>query len=571
MLRNFIKNANRFKSPLSIRLRSNSLLYSQGLKDFDKNESYDAIIIGGGHNGLVCSAYLAKEGKKVLVLERRHVIGGAAVTEELYEGHKYSRASYLFSLFRPIIIEDLELKKHGLKLYKRNPNAFTPMLDGRYLLLGSDSESNKKEISKFSERDAEQFEKYEEWLNRLVKIINPYLDAPPFDPSFSSKNWWSQIPPLYTLTKEVVKIAKDIPSFYELLTAPASKILHRWFDSEPLKATLATDAVIGAMMSPEVPGSGYVLFHHIMGGVDGSPGAWAYVEGGMGGLSECVAKAAVEHGVQIRCSTPVEQIMVNNGSAYGVKLEDGTILQANQIISNAPIQTTFGKLLKENHVPENFTRHIKGLDYQSPVCKINISLDRLPNFTCLPTENGEAGLHHQATIHLGVERCEQIHESYIDASINNIPSRNPMVEMTIPSVLDPTLAPKGHHVASLFCQYAPYAPKGKPWTEETRREFAKSVFKTIEQYAPGFSESILHVDILTPQDLEEVFGLPGGNIFHHSMSLDQIFWQRPVPGYSSYTTPISSLYLCGSGTHPGGGVMGAPGRHAAIVALQDKE
>lgn len=497
-------------------------LYEQGIQENDKETSYDAIIIGAGHNGLVCSAYLAKEGKKVLVLERRHLVGGAAVTEELNEGFKYSRASYLFSLFRPVIIEDLELKKHGLRLYKRNPNAFTPLLDGRYLLLGSDAEANKREISKFSERDAEQFEKYEEWLNRLVKIINPYLDAPPFDPSFSSKQWWTQIPPLVSLFKEAAKIAKDIPSFYELLTAPASKILNRWFDSEPLKATLATDAVIGAMASPEVPGSGYVLFHHIMGGVDGVSGAWAYVEGGMGGLSECIARSAVSHGVQIRCSTPVQEILVEGGTAYGVKLEDGTLIQADKIISNAAVHTTFQNLLKKEDVPDDFLRHVKGLDFKSPVCKINISLDRLPNFTCLPTENGEAGPHHQATIHLGTERCEQIHQAYIDAVTHNIPSKNPMIEMTIPSVLDPTLAPPGKHVASLFCQYAPYAPNGNPWTEESRRDFAKSVFKTIEQYAPGFCDSILHVDILTPQDLEEVFGLPGGNIFHHSMSPDQV-------------------------------------------------
>lgn len=513
-------------------IRNNSKRFSHsspqysGIQAVDKETKYDCIIVGGGHNGLVCSAYLARAGKKVLVLEKRHLIGGCAVTEELNEGFKYSRASYLFSLFRPKIIKDLELKRHGLELLPRNPSSFTPMLNGKSLCLGSNKDENYKEISQFSERDAKEYENYENWLHRLVQVIHPYLDSAPFDPSFTSTKWWEQIPPLLQSSVELVKLGREIPSFYELLTAPSSKILNKWFDSEPLKATLATDAVIGAMISPHDPGSGYVLFHHIMGNADENlPGSWLYVKGGMGELSNSIARSSIEFGTQIRCLTNVSNILIENGKSCGVILEDGSIISSDKVICNTPIHTTFNYLIDDNNknlLPDYFQRHVKNLHYQSPVCKINLSLDHLPCFTSRPSEFNVPAPHHQATIHFNCESMENIHSAYMDTYANNIPSKNPIIEMTIPSVLDSTLAPPGKHVASLFCQYVPYAPNGQPWTENTKRDFARSVFKVIESYAPGFIDSILHVDILTPPDLESVFGLTGGHICHHSMGLDQV-------------------------------------------------
>ena len=490
--------------------------------------SYDTIIVGGGHNGLVSAAYLGKAGKKVLVLEKRNIIGGAAVTEELFPSFKYSRGSYVFSLFRPTIVEELELKRHGLKLFKRNPSSFTPLLDGRYLLLGSDMENNRKEIAKFSKKDAEKYEEYDEWLQKLVKVLNPYLDAPPLEITSNFKSIKSQIPTVYKLTKELLSLGKDIPALYELMTAPASKILDRWFESEPLKATLATDAVVGAMTSPQIPGSGYVLFHHIMGEAEGVPGSWAYVKGGMGALSECIAKSAIEHGAEIRTSITVDEIVIENDKAVGVKLQNGDIIRSKTVISNTSPQITFLKLLRNNHqlLPKEFLSHFNSLQCQSPVCKINVSLDRLPNFNSFPGP----GPHHQTTIHMGSETSEDLHQAYIDAAVHKIPSNNPMIEMTIPSVLDNTLAPPGKHVASLFCQFIPYSPKGYEWNDETRKQLAHKIFSIVDQYAPGFSSSVLHADILTPPDLERVFGLHCGNISHISMTLDQvnIFFCSPL-------------------------------------------
>lgn len=531
-------------------------------------KEWDAVIIGGGHNGLVASAYLAKSGlKNVLVLERRHTVGGAAVTEEINPGFKYSRASYLFSLFRPQIVQDLDLKRHGLRFLFRDPSSFTPMHEGRYLLMGKSTEFTQEQIAKFSKRDAQLYPIYEEHLTRLTSFFEPFLDAPP---PGDARSWEERIDQLKTLMKvgkNAWNLGREVMDFHEILTAPAERILNRWFESEPLKSTLATDAVIGAMTSPSTPGSGYVLFHHVMGEVEGRKGAWAFVQGGMGAVSQAIASAAKEAGVSIHTNTVVSKIDIRDGKAVGVVLADGREIKAKKVISNATPHITFLRLMDKKDVPTHFRRHIEHLDTTSPVTKINVSLDRLPNFLCCPNKReNEAGPQHRGTIHL-VENCAQIEAGYRDA-MNGIPSRTPVIELTIPSAVDNTLAPPGKHVASLFVQYTPYNIAGG-WSRGAREDFAKTCFQLIDEYAPGFSNSILHYEMLAPPDLERVFGLTGGNIFHHSMGLDQLFWLRPVSGFARHRTPIPNLYICGAGAHPGGGVMGSPGRNAAKIIQYD--
>lgn len=536
-------------------------------------KALDAIVVGGGHNGLTTAAYMARAGLKVAVCERRHLVGGAAVTEELYPGFKMSRASYLWSLFRPQIVQELGLKAHGLRILPRNPSSFTPLLDGRSLLIGADAASNYRQVAQFSERDAEALPRYEHMLERLTRIIDPLLDTPPFEPGAGSKlsDRLDDARAMWHLLKTARKMLHrgDVQLLHEMMTAPASRILDRWFESEPLKSGLATDAVIGAMVSPNTPGSAYVLFHHVMGESEGQRGVWSYVQGGMGAVSEALASSARSFGASIRTSTPVKQILVENDQVVGVELENGEQLRARVVLSNATPTVTFLRLMQKHHIPDEFRKRIEGIDSTSPVTKINLALDRLPNFKCLPSPpNGEPAPHHRTTIHF-TESCAELETAYRDAKCAGIPSRRPLIEMTIPSSIDKTISPEGKHVASLFVQYTPYAPYGKPWTPQLKREFTDTCFNLIEEYAPGFRDSVMWHETLTPPDLERTFGLTGGNIFHASMGLDQLFWLRPTAGAGRYRTPIRGLYMCGAGTHPGGGVMGAPGRNAAHVVLND--
>ncbi|XP_050291408.1 uncharacterized protein LOC126732535 isoform X3 [Quercus robur] len=483
-----------------------------------KDKKWDALVIGGGHNGLTSAAYLARAGLSVAVLERRHVIGGAAVTEELIPGFKFSRCSYLQSLLRPSIIRELELRRHGLKLLKRSPSSFTPCLDGRYLLLGPDKDLNHSEISKFSKQDA---------------------DAYPRD-------------------------------FMDLLLSPASKVLNNWFETDVLKATLATDAVIGTTGSVHTPGSGYVLLHHVMGETDGDRGIWSYVEGGMGSVSLAISNAAKEAGAHIVTSAEVSQLLVeDSGAVNGVLLADGTPVRSSVVLSNATPYKTYMDLVPRDVLPDDFLRAIKYSDYSSATTKINLAVDKLPQFQCCKIGHPDAGPQHVGTIHIGSESMEEIHSACQD-SANGIPSRRPVIEMTIPSVLDKTISPPGKHVINLFIQYTPYNPSDGSWGDPAYREsFTQKCFTLIDEYAPAFSSSVIGYDMLTPPDLEREIGLTGGNIFHGAMGLDSLFLMRPVKGWSNYRTPLQGLYLCGSGAHPGGGVMGAPGRNAAQLVLQD--
>ncbi|XP_070833890.1 pyridine nucleotide-disulfide oxidoreductase domain-containing protein 2 [Chaetodon trifascialis] len=541
---------------------------------------YDALVIGGGHNGLVSAAYLQKGGLKTAVLERRHVLGGAAVSEEIFPGFHFSRCSYLLSLLRPHIYADLELKKHGLKVYMRDPHAFTPLLeDGvrgappRSLTLGSDVAMNQKEIAKFSQKDAKAFPEFVAHLEKLAEAIHPLLDAPPVDiPGVTAGSLRKRLAAAKTLTPIVrcgLKLGTNIPDFYEIITAPIMKILNRWFESEPLNATLATDAVIGAMTSPSNPGSGYVLLHHVMGELEKEKGAWGYVEGGMGGVSKAIASSARSHGVDIFTEKDVGQVLVgSDGAAKGVVLKDGTEIQSKVVLSNATPYVTFKNLTPQAALSPEFIKAVDQIDYTSPVTKINVAVDKLPNFLASPTPDGKPGPHHQCSIHLNCESVGLLETAYKEA-MNGRPSARPMLEMTIPSVLDPTLAPPGCHVVSLFTQFTPYHIEGREWTDQDREAFADTAFDWVEQYAPGFKKSVVGRDILAPADLERIFGLTGGNIFHGSMSLDQLYLARPLPSLSNYRSPIKGLYLCGSGCHPGGGVMGSPGWNAALTVMAD--
>ena len=579
MIRASIPSA-RCSQHLKIHLRRGfqRTLSSEG-KQALTDQKFDAIVIGGGHNGLTSAAYLAKAGLSVAVLEKRHIIGGAAVTEEIVPGFKFSRCSYVLSLLRPKIIKDLKIKEHGLKVYSRDPFSFVPLRNPgsdpespKFLLLGADMEENKRQIGQFSQKDAVAYPKYEEFIEKLVIAVAPLLDEPPPDLFKLSQgtflNNLKQFKDVLPLIRLMKSLGRKSLSFYELMTTPASKFLDSWFESEPLKASLATDAVIGAMLSPHTPGSSYVFLHHLVGQANGVVGAWGYPEGGMGAVSDAIAKAATSFGAIIETEADVREIVVSENETKGVVLADGRFIKSDIVLSNATPEVTFLKLVDENCLPEEFVKSVSQINYSSPVTKINVAVDRLPNFkVAANNKDGTPSPHHRCTIHLNSETIKEVHDAFIDAQRGQY-SREPIIEMCIPSSLDPTLAPPGKHVVSLFNQYTPYELKDGQWDDDTRERFADKIFDVIEDYAPGFKASVIGRDILSPPDLERIFGLTGGNIFHGAISLDQLYFMRPVASMSNYQSPIEGLYLCGSGAHPGGGVMGAPGYQAALAALR---
>ncbi|KAK6746980.1 hypothetical protein RB195_000308 [Necator americanus] len=550
-------------------MRRGIYTFRRGFASKTPRDVYDAIVVGGGHNGLTAAAYLARAGKRVCVLERREVLGGAAVTEEIVPGFKFSRASYLLSLIRPIVIKDLNLKDHGLRYHIRNPSSFTPVRNSKdSLLLGLDMQENCNEIGKFSERDAEAFPKYEAFIERIVRPLEPMMDEVPIDIQHSSK--WELFLKSWKVIRRVQQSmnATDVVDFYELMTAPIAKIMNKWFENDILKATLGTDGVIGFAASPYDAGTGYVLLHHVLGGMDNRSGTWAYVIGGMGAVSSAIAKSAQNHGAEIFTEQEVDAILVDNSAVQGVRLSNGKEIHAGIVLSNATPRITFEELIDQSHLPRTFLNAVKSIDYTSPVTKINIAVRELPSFICKPNIGNGPMPHHQTTIHLNCESMELVDEGVQDFRNGNW-SQRPVIEMTIPSTVDRSLVPDDHsHVMSLFTQYTPYELRNGCWDKNTKEQYAKHVFNEIDAYAPNFSSSIIGYEVLPPPDIERIFGLTGGNIFHGSMSLDQLYFTRPVSHHSNYRTPIRGLFLCGSGAHPGGGVTGAPGRLGAHVALQ---
>ncbi len=521
--------------------------------------SFDAIVIGAGHNGLVTACYLARAGWKVLVLERRYVVGGACVTEEVFPGFKVSTAAYVNSLFRKEIIRDLRLADHGFAVLERNPSSFSPFADGRYLFLGPDGAMNRREIAKFSPRDAENYPKYEQMLERVADVVEPTLiQRPPDLLRPGLRDLWH----LYKLGRAFRKMGPGVSEALEVLVGPARTILDRWFESEALKATLATDAIIGAMAAPSMPGTAYVLFHHVMGETNGKRGVWAYVRGGMGGLTQALAGAARALGVEVRTEADVARILVKNGAAAGVALRNGTEYRARVVASNADANVTFNHLLDNRLLPPAFAEAVNRINYDSASLKINVALSELPDFTACP---GTApGPQHRGTIHLCPDQ-DYIERAYDDARYGR-PSERPVLECTLPSAVDPTVAPAGKHLMSIFVQYAPYKLREGNW-DEIKESFADRCFDVLDAYAPNFKRSVIARQVLSPLDLERTFGLTGGNIFQGAMTLNQLFALRPVPGFAGYRTPIRGLYLCGAAAHPGGGVIGAAGWNAARTIL----
>ncbi len=514
---------------------------------------YDCVIIGGGHNGLVTAAYLARARRKVCVLERRHILGGCTSTEELWPGFKASPVAYVISLFLPEIIRDLRLKERGLEILPRNPSSFTPLPDGRYLLLGHDDQANRHQIAKFSERDAEAYPRYDAMLTRVAESIEPLImrAQPALPPRLQDLGKW------WRYRKAMQALGGDLRGAIELFTAPATRILDRYFESDVLKATLATDAIIGAFAAPSTPGSAYVLLHHVMGEAGGRRGVWGYVRGGMGRLADVLAHACRAAGAEIRSRSEVTRIRVQDGKATGVILADGTEIEAKVVASSVDASHTFLKFIEAEHLPDEFLRQVRNIDYASASLKINLALDGLPDFN---TGQIEPKVALRGTTHL-VPTMEYIERAFDDAKYGGV-SRNPVLEITIPSILDDRLAPPGKHVASIFVQYAPYHLADGTWDDQ-RDAFADRCIEVLAQYAPNVKDLILHRQVLTPLDMERTYGLTGGNIMQGAMSLDQL-----GPMRLDYRTPIRGLYLCGAAAHPGGGVIGACGRNAARAILR---
>jgi phytoene dehydrogenase-like protein len=537
-----------------------------------RKEKFDAVIIGGGHNGLVCAAYLAKAGRKVCVLERRHVLGGCATTEELWPGYKVSTAAYVISLFLPQIIRELKLKEYGLTILPRNPSSFTPLPDGRSLLLGPDADLCRREISKFSARDAEAYPRYNAFLERVAQVLEPVLSQSAPDP-LPLPDGWRDIgfskrirdgKKMLALYRAVGELGADLPPAVELLTGAARPILDRWFETDVLKATLATDAIIGAFLSISSPGSAYVLLHHVMGEAGGARGVWGYVQGGMGGLANSIAGACSDLGVVIRRESPVRHILTNRGRVAGVQLEDGTQIEATTVASSVDAHLTFEKLLSPEELPEFFRNAVANIDYASASAKVNLALSEPPRFTCMPTSG--VGPHHHGTMHIG-PTLEYLERAYDDAKYGR-PSERPILEMTMATSVDRTIAPPGKHLLSIFVQYAPYKLASGNW-DDIKEKFADRCVEALAEYAPNVPSAIEHRQVLSPLDLERTFGITGGNIMQGAMSPHQLFCFRPVAGWADHRTPIRGLYLCGAASHPGGGVLGACGKNAAEEILRD--
>ncbi len=519
------------------------------------------VVIGGGHNGLVCAAYLARAGARVTLLERREVLGGSCVTEELWPGYRVSRAAYVLSLFRPRILRELRLERFGLRLLPRSPSSLTPLPDGGSLVLGADRAANVAEIRRFSARDAAVYPRYEALLERIAGAVEPMLDAPP--PELPLRRLRDLRPWLLAL-RAGLRLGRELPRAARLLLAPARELLEEWFDSEPLRSTLATDAVIGAFASPSTPGTGSVLFHHAMGSLGGGRGVWAYVAGGMGALSAALADAARAAGATCRTSAEVASILTRGARARGVALVDGEEIPADAVVSGADPARTLTLLDAREALPDDFHRALATLDYRSPVVKLNLALGRLPLFNLEGREPSSLA----GTIHMGPLDLDALELAFAQACAGGV-SERPLIELTLPSVIDPDLAPAGRHVASIFAQYAPARAMDDPDWPALRDRMRDRVLAVVDELAPGFSDSIEALEVLAPPDLERVFGLTSGNIFHGAMRPDRLLSLRPAPGWSRYRTPLRGLYLCGAGTHPGGGVMGAPGRNAAGEIVHD--
>ena len=519
---------------------------------------YDVIVIGGGHNGLVCAAYLARAGKRVLVLERRDRIGGAAVTEEVFPGFRFSVFSYVVSLLRPEIIRELELPRHGLHVLPLE-STLTPLPNGDYLAQWNDHDQNRRELARHSLRDAESYDDYGRRMHHMARAVKPLLAMAPPDPASLHPR---DLLGLAGLGGHLRGLGRE--RFHELcrlMTMSSADYLDQWFECEPLKATKSASGIIGTLAGPRSPGTAFVLLHHYMGELDGVFRAWGFAKGGNGSVSAAIAAAARSLGAEIRTSAPVERVLVESGRAAGVVLEGGEEIRARRVASSADPRRTFVDLVGEKHLPAEFVAAIRRYRFRGSSAKVNLALGELPRFTCLP----EPGPHLRGAISISPS-VEYLERAYDQAKYGEF-SQRPYCDMVIPSLLDPSMAPPGKHVMSIFVQYAPYRLNGG-WTDARREAFGDTVIDTIAEYAPNLKSAILHRQVVTPADIERTLGLSEGNIFQGELSLQQMFFLRPAVPWARYGTPIRDLFQCGSGTHPGGGVMGASGRNAARAMLE---
>ena len=527
---------------------------------------YDVAIIGGGHNGLTTACYLAKAGLKVAVIERHSYVGGAAVSRELHPGWTYSNCSYVCSLLRPEIFRDLELSKHGLQIIPYEGSA-TMLDDGRFYAHYSDHDLNYRSIAKFSKKDAEAYERFSKDVMRQCKIIKPLLKMTPPDPtSFRPKDIMGLLDfaKFFAAKDELGGLGeKEIYDTIRFWTMSVRDYLEEYFESEVVKAHMAGSAIIGTALGPYSPGSAYVLLHHYMGEVDGTVGAWGYSRGGMGSITKAMAASLKASGGNIIAGSPVTKILIKNNRSHGVVLENGDEIFADKLVSNLDVKRTFLKVVEKEKIPDDFYNAVKNFKIRGSSGKLNIALDDLPIWKSIPEGDpaGTGDLH----ITQSIEEMEGAYDDWKDGRWSKLP----YVDMCIPSINDPTMAPQGKHYMSVFVQYVPYNLADGGWTEEKRLEFGKHVMNRIGAYSENFNDIIKHAEIRTPKELEEEVGLTEGNIFQGELTMDQLMFNRPIPGYAQYKTPIKNLYMCGSSTHPGGGVMGAPGANAAREILID--
>lgn len=523
-------------------------------------QEYDAIIAGGGHNGLVTACYLARSGLKVVVVEKNSYVGGAAVSRELYPGFTYSNCSYVCSLFRPEIMRDLELARYGLQILPYEGGAVLKK-DGGYLATFRDHEANRREFARHSPRDAEAYDRYSRDVMRHCRFIRPLLMRTPPDPSSFRPRDLSE---LAFLGRKLFDLSEN--QIYEMVrfwTMSISDYLDEYFESPVIKAYLAVSAIIGTALGPMSPGSAYVLLHHYMGDVDGNVGAWGYARGGMGAITQALSQSLQASGGEIRAGQGIERILIKNGRAVGVTLADGSEIRAKRVISNMDVKRTFLKSVDERELPASFVKRVKAFKIRGSSGKLNIALDGVPKFTALPDDAPMM----RGDLHF-TDSIERMERAYDDWKAGRW-SRDPFQDTMIPTMIDPTMTPPGKHFMSCFVQYAPPKIEGSEWTDAERDAFGQAVINQIEDYAPGFKNLVLHAEIRTPRELEAEVGLTEGNIFQGELTFDQLLFNRPVPGAAQYRSPIKDLWLCGSSAHPGGGVMGAPGRNAAAEILRD--
>ncbi len=516
-------------------------------------------MIGGGHNGLTAAAYLARAGRRVLVLERRHVLGGAAVTEEVFKGFHFSVCSYVVSLLRPEIIRELDLPRHGLEILPLD-GTFTPMPSGDYLWRVNDHAKTRREIARHSRLDAEAYDEYGRAMVEMGRFVKPILSMLPPDPASLDPRGLKQL--LAVLQRFRRLSRQDQYNQVQLMTMSAIDFLDQWFETDVLKATMSASGIIGTFLGVRSPGTAYVLLHHYMGEIDGAFRSWGLARGGTGAISAAIAGAARQAGVEVRTQARVEKILVRENKAAGVVLENGDEILANIVASSLDPRLTFLRLLDPTTLPDDFVDGIHHYKFRGSSAKVNLALDGLPDFTCLPG----SGPHLRGAISISPS-VDYMERAYDDAKYGRI-SRKPYIDIVIPSLTDTSLAPPGKHVMSCFVQYAPYHLSSGTW-DELRETLGDLVVDTLAEYAPNIRQIVRHRQVLTPLDLEREWGLSEGNIFQGELTLEQLFFLRPVPGWAQYRTPVSNLYMCGSATHPGGGIMGAPGRNAATKILAD--